>query len=83
MLFIVATLALAAIAQEKERSIVGVWKVTELLSRAPGENWTNVTPQLSLYIFTQRHYSYMYTLGEEPRPLFACDFNDNRLTPRW
>jgi len=55
--------------------IVGVWKVTELLSRAPGENWTNVSPQLSLYIFTKKHYSYMYTQGEGPRPLFAGDPN--------
>ncbi|MGH9629324.1 MAG: hypothetical protein ACRD7E_13470 [Bryobacteraceae bacterium] len=55
--------------------IVGVWKVTELLSRSPGENWTNVSPQLSLYIFTKRHYSYMFTVGGGPRPLFAGDPN--------
>jgi hypothetical protein len=55
--------------------IVGVWKVIELLSRAPGENWTNVSPQQSLYIFTKKHYSYMYNLGKGPRPLFAGDPN--------
>ena len=55
--------------------IVGVWKVTELISRAPGGNWTNVSPQLSLYIFTKTHYSYMYTQGQGPRPLFAGDPN--------
>ena len=56
-------------------SIVGVWQVTELLSRAPGEDWTSVSPQHSLYIFTKKHYSYMYTLGRGPRPLFAGDPN--------
>lgn len=62
-------------AQTSAHGIVGVWKVTELLSRAPGENWTNVSPQLSLYIFTKRHYSYMFTVGGGPRPLFAGDPN--------
>ena len=55
--------------------IMGVWKVTEVSSRAPGENWTNASPQLSLYIFTKRHYSYMFTTGGGPRPLFAGDPN--------
>jgi len=68
-----------AVAQEHTQTtspgIVGVWKVTEVLSRAPGENWTNVSPQLSLYIFTKTHYSYMYTVGKGPRPLFAGDPN--------
>ena len=61
--------------QTTSPGIFGVWKVTELLSRAPGENWTNVSPQLSLYIFTKTHYSYMYTQGQGPRPLFAGDPN--------
>src|SRR6476659_9537954 len=61
--------------QSTSPGIVGVWKVTELLSRAPGENWTNVSPETSLYIFSKRHYSYMYTLGRGPRPLFAGDPN--------
>ena len=61
--------------QRTSSGIVGVWKVTELLSRVPGENWTNVSPQQSLYIFTEKHYSYMYTLGKGPRPLFAGDPN--------
>jgi hypothetical protein len=55
--------------------IVGVWKVTDLLSRAPGENWINVSPSLSLYIFSKQHYSYMLTAGGGPRPLFAGDPN--------
>jgi hypothetical protein len=61
--------------QTASAGILGVWKVTERLSRAPGENWANVSPQQSLYIFTKKHYSYMYTLGNGPRPLFAGDPN--------
>jgi hypothetical protein len=61
--------------QSTSSGIVGVWKVTQLLSRVPGENWTTVSPQQSLYIFTKHHYSYMYTLGKGARPLFAGDPN--------
>src|SRR5215471_88800 len=41
-----------AVAQEQMQTtstgIVGFCKVTELLSRVAGENWTNISPQLSL-----------------------------------
>lgn len=56
-------------------SLRGVWKVTELRSRAPGEDWMIATPSTSLFIFTDKHYSYMYTLGAGPRRLFAGDPN--------
>jgi hypothetical protein len=77
----------SALAQEEGRTvtrehrettspgIMGVWKVIEVLSRVPGENSTSVSPQLSLYIFTEKHYSYMFTTGGGPRPLFAGDPN--------
>jgi hypothetical protein len=56
--------------------IRGVWKVTELASRAPGAEWeVRTTPYLSQYIFTERHYSYMYVPGAGPRKLFAGDPN--------
>ena len=54
----------------------GVWKVTELAWRAPGAKWeVRTTPYLSQYIFTERHYSYMYASGAGPRKLFAGDPN--------
>ncbi len=57
-------------------NIRGVWKVTELASRTPGANWeVRTTPYLSQYIFTEKHYSYMYVPGEGPRKLFAGDPN--------
>lgn len=56
-------------------SLRGVWKVTEVLSRAPGEGWMAVTPNVSLYIFTEKHYSYMFVTGAGPRRLFAGDPN--------
>jgi hypothetical protein len=54
----------------------GVWKVTELASRAPGAQWeVRTTPYLSQYIFTEKHYSYMYVPGQGPRKLFDGDPN--------
>jgi len=72
-------LANAATAEEKQTSarasLRGVWKVTELLSKAPGEGWRAGTPNSSLYIFTEKHYSYMFATGAGPRRLFAGDPN--------
>jgi hypothetical protein len=69
----------AAIAEEKQKSarasLRGVWKVTELLTRVPGETWTTITPNISLYIVTEKHYSYMFVTGAGPRRLFAGDPN--------
>lgn len=54
----------------------GVWKVTELASRAPGAEWeVRATPHLSQVIFTDRHYSYMYVPGAGRRKRFAGDPN--------
>lgn len=56
--------------------IRGVWKVTELASRAAGAEWeVRATPYLSQYIFTEKHYSYMYVPGAGPRKKFAGDPN--------
>jgi hypothetical protein len=53
----------------------GVWKVTEIAVRRSGEEWTRTTPGSSLYIFTEKHYSYTYATGDGPRRLFAGDPN--------
>ena len=67
--------ATVATAEEKQMStragLRGVWKVTEQSSRVPGEGWTAITPNVSLYVFTEKHYSYMFTIGAGPRRLFA------------
>jgi hypothetical protein len=56
--------------------IRGVWKVTELASRVPGAEWeVSSTPSLSQFIFTEKHYSYMYLPGAGPRKRFAGDPN--------
>lgn len=70
-----------AAAAEKERTsergnISGVWKVTELASRSTGADWeVRPTPYVSQYIFTEKHYSYMYVPGAGPRKLFVGDAN--------
>lgn len=54
----------------------GVWKVLEVSSRMAGADWTVATPpHLSVYIFTPKHYSYMFAPGAGPRRLFAADPN--------
>jgi hypothetical protein len=54
----------------------GVWKVTEVASRAPGAEWeVRSTPHLSQFIFTDSHYSYMYVPGAGPRKRFSGDPN--------
>lgn len=56
--------------------IHGVWKITELASRAAGAAWeVRAKPYLSQYIFTAKHYSYMYVPGPGPRKKFAGDPN--------
>lgn len=57
-------------------NVRGVWKVTELASRAPGAEWeVRVPPYLSQYIFTEKHYSYMYVPGAGPRKRIGGDPN--------
>ena len=54
----------------------GVWKIVEVSSRVPGSAWIVATPPyLSMYIFTGKHYSYMFAPGVGPRRLFAGDPN--------
>ena len=57
-------------------NLVGVWKISELAWRTPGAEWDiRPTPQVSQYIFTGKHYSYMYVPGTAARKLFAGDPN--------
>jgi hypothetical protein len=53
----------------------GVWKLTEAAVRRPGGDWVRTTPGSSLYIFTEKHYSYTFATGNGPRRLFAGDPN--------
>jgi Lipocalin-like domain len=57
-------------------SLRGVWKVSEQSTRSVGGAWSiGPVPYLSLYIFTDQHYSYMFAPGTGPRRLFAGDPN--------
>jgi Lipocalin-like domain len=58
------------------RNLQGAWKIIEVATRSPGGNWAISTPpHLSVYIFTSRHYSYMFAPGTGPRRLFVGDPN--------
>jgi hypothetical protein len=88
---VVAFLAVGAVAQQEgpasaaasetartsvRADVRGVWKVTELASRASGADWeVRTAPRLSQYIFTDKHYSYMYVPGADPRKVFTGDPN--------
>ena len=63
-------------AAQSRSPLQGVWKVLDVSFRVPGADWTVATPPyLSIYIFTPKHYSYMFTPGAGPRRLFAGDPN--------
>jgi hypothetical protein len=62
--------------QPVRTDVRGVWKITELASRTPGAEWeVRTTPYLSQYIFTGKHYSYMYVPGAGLRKVIAGDPN--------
>jgi hypothetical protein len=65
----------AGIVVQKKPALEGVWKLTEVSVRRPGEDWTKVTPGASVYIFTKTHYSYTFAASATPRKLFAGDPN--------
>jgi hypothetical protein len=68
--------ATTGVAQTPARvGLRGVWNVTELFVRKGGEEWTRGTPGSSLYIFTEKHYSYTFATSAAPRRLFAGDSN--------
>jgi hypothetical protein len=57
-------------------ALKGAWKIVEQSVRSPGREWrVGAPPYLSLYIFTDKHYSYMFAPGLAPRRLFAGDLN--------
>lgn len=74
-----ALLAACAFAQEdsppQRAGLRGVWKVTELSTRKPGEEWKILPINGSVYIFTGKHYSYMFVPGAGPRRLHSGDPN--------
>ena len=70
LLTLFATLLSAQSAAKKP--IEGVWKVTEIVITGAGAS--NVaSPQPSLFIFTQRHYSQTWVQGSQPRTLFKAE----------
>jgi hypothetical protein len=72
----VTPVAADATAPAVPADVRGAWKVTELASRTPGAAWElRAPPYLSQYIFTGRHYSYMYVPGTGPRKRIAGDPN--------
>ena len=58
--------------QRHNRQLIGAWRVVQLAVRTPGGEWDiRPDPQGGLYVFSARHYSYIYVPGGRPRPHFG------------
>lgn len=56
---------------QRSSTIIGAWRPVELALRQPGAEWEiRPTPQSGLYVFSARHYSYVYIPGGRQRPHF-------------
>jgi len=58
-----------------QETLEGAWRVTEESFESPAASWTNTSPQPSLHIFAEQHYSIMLVPsgadgGSQPRELF-------------
>jgi hypothetical protein len=60
-------------------SVEGVWRITEIATTGANAA-TNGSPQPSLVIFTDGHYSYLSVNGTSPRPEFAPAKDPAKLT---
>ena len=67
---VVAALALACATVEGQsvNSLVGAWKVAEIVS-PDGQKQSN--PQPTIYVFTARHYSHVSVTSPKPRPNYT------------
>jgi hypothetical protein len=62
-------LLLAGISESwAQQSIKGVWQVVEITTTGPNAS-TNSSPQPGLWIFTDKHYTYMTVNTDKPRPV--------------
>lgn len=53
-------------------SVRGAWQVVEFAARVPGDTWSvRPSPRAGLFVFSERHYSFFYLRGAQPRPRFA------------
>lgn len=53
-------------------TLKGAWRLVETAVRTTGQAWdVRPAPQGGIFVFSQRHYSYFYVRGSEPRARFA------------
>ena len=63
-------------ADRQEQSLEGVWKIEEMTIVDANGQTTDVNVQRSLVIFTDSHYSFVYTSGDDLRKLPAEHWNE-------
>jgi hypothetical protein len=70
LLFLCALLLTGGIApaQQKSVTLAGAWQVTKVQMAGPNAR-TITNPQPGLYLFTDRYFSIMMVMGDQPRPI--------------
>jgi hypothetical protein len=80
---LLASIPLALSAQARPASqaaILGAWKIAEVVVTGGPNPRTISNPQPSLYLYTRRHYSQLVITSEGPRPAFAQQQDNTKLT---
>jgi len=71
VLLFVSAACLAQESTDRQSELIGVWRVAEVKTvTADGES-TNTSPLPGLYIFTQGHYSAVWSISDTPRQMYA------------
>jgi hypothetical protein len=74
---ILSVSACVAASEPQNPNIAGVWSLVEVTA---ADGSVNATPQPSLYIFTDRHYSMARVTGTQPRPLMPDSATRSTIT---
>jgi hypothetical protein len=45
--------------------IEGVWEITQIITKTPGNQFANSTPQAGIFIFTEKYYSMTWNPNDE------------------
>ena len=53
-------------------TLKGAWRIVETAVRTKGQAWdVRPVPQGGLFVFSERHYSFFWVRGSDPRPRFT------------
>jgi hypothetical protein len=65
----------------KTNELIGAWKIVKTTTASDSNSVIDESPEMGLYVFTDRHFSNMLVMGDEPRKHFSDQRTDEeRLT---